>query len=64
MTMQRGHYKLIASVFKDAFQCFPHSNEDARNAIEKTARIMCRELKGTNPSFNADRFLRACGIED
>jgi len=64
MTMQRRHFELIAGVFEETFQCFPRSNEQARNAIEKAARIMCRELKGTNDAFNPSRFLRACGIED
>lgn len=54
-TMTRPHFVLIADVIKT------HDFENP--ATDPRTRRMAIELAKTNPNFNRERFLRACGVE-
>ncbi len=61
MTMQRRHFELIAEIINSIPAYDTESGEDAR---ELAAIKFASALRATNPSFNRDRFLRACGVAD
>jgi hypothetical protein len=52
--MTRKDFELIAEVIKTS----QYYSADYRNEI---ARNMAQALAATNPAFNEDRFLKACG---
>lgn len=52
--MTRKDFELIAEVIKTS----QYYSADYRNEI---ARNMAQALATTNPAFNEDRFLKACG---
>lgn len=49
--LQHRHYAVIAGILKDW-----------RN--RSTAEFFADRLRATNPNFDRDRFLRACGYEE
>ena len=53
--MSRKDFNLIASVIAN------FSGESAGQAL---AIAMANALRKTNPRFDTDRFLKACGVED
>lgn len=64
MTMIKGHFEMIASTLKERRRV----NVDTNNTkgllqVEGLAFDFARKLASTNPTFNRDRFLRACGVE-
>lgn len=62
MTMTRQHFALIADVLKDSLQ---HNacGEDQRAMCDTIAHNMASALRTTNPNFNRERFLKACGVD-
>ena len=58
--MTKKDFQLIATVFKQARE--DAVDKKSRLAGDVIALRMARELKTTNPRFDADRFLNACGI--
>lgn len=59
---QRRHFEFIARTLRDAVDA--HECDSLTITREGLAREFARDLRATNPQFNADRFLRACGVED
>lgn len=60
--MTRKDYELIAAAVAEAnADMVDHPGRLAGAA--QVARYLARELRGTNPRFDRDRFLRACGVE-
>lgn len=66
--MTRKHFDMIASKFKHevAFlKSFPgdsKANGAALDHLENLARHLCEGFKSSNPRFDSDRFLAACGF--
>lgn len=59
--MSRKHFELIAQTFADELASATDYIE--RLTVRRMATRMARELKATNPRFDTDRFLTACGLE-
>lgn len=57
MTMTRQHFALIAAVLA------PYVGEQEANIPASIAKDFADKLRTTNPNFNRERFLRACGVE-
>lgn len=55
--LQRRHFEFIAATIASI-------NHATDNERDRTARAFVRALKPTNPNFNADRFLKACGVDE
>lgn len=55
----RRHYVFIADTINQVRDHTPSSQERA----DDTARVFAHALATTNPNFNRERFLRACGVE-
>lgn len=59
-TMTHGHYEFIARTVRSYL-----AHSDASEAAFQRARLahhFAKELKATNPRFNSDRFIIACGV--
>lgn len=56
--MTRKDFELLAEFVKDLSM-----NHDKSVPLETIARKLAKKLRSTNPRFNEDRFLRACGVE-
>jgi hypothetical protein len=54
MKMTRQHFEFLAR--------FVAEEEDSDQRA-KLARRMARELRYTNPRFDDDRFIKACGVD-
>jgi hypothetical protein len=54
----RKHFELIAYAVKVVFDQLGHDCGARRILAERLAS----ELYGTNPRFDRERFLRACGV--
>ena len=57
MTMTRQHFALIAEAIKDC------AEGGQLKDVEEVAACFARKLHATDPAFNRERFLRACGVE-
>lgn len=56
--MTRKDYELIAGAVKElTADYYP---KDKQN----TAELFARVLANTNPLFNAEKFIKACGVEN
>jgi len=53
VTLQHRHFAFIASVIADI----------PAPVRKQMANIFCNACYGTNPNFDAERFIRACNIE-
>lgn len=64
MTMQRRHFELIAESLRSA-KPMPHDTDQSARLSQwvSTCNRFARDLNATNPQFNRERFLRACGVE-
>jgi hypothetical protein len=61
--MTKKDYELIARVLREtSVLCLGGSYKDAR-AIQAYAEAFADEFALTNPRFNRERFLAACGVE-
>ncbi len=56
-TLQHRHFAVIASLLAEERQFMPGDRHDYM--VERFAKA----LAGTNPNFDRQRFLRACGME-
>ncbi|RWD70285.1 hypothetical protein [Mesorhizobium sp.] len=54
--LEHRHFATIARIIRDMPEC----GGDQLNI----ARHFARELRGTNPRFQASRFLAACGVAE
>ena len=61
MTMTRQDFVLIAETINSIPAYDTESGQDAR---ELAAYKFAKSLAATNPAFNRERFLRACGVSD
>lgn len=62
--MTRKDFQLIADVLNDCRESYADANADAgTQAIETVAECFALRLRATNPRFDRDRFLRACGVD-
>lgn len=60
--MTRRDFELIAHVL--AFDLEHHcSTVESVDQLDRLARIFATELATTNPRFDRDRFLAACGLD-
>ena len=59
-TMSRSHFILIASVLA---QNLAEATPAEEQRIKQIARDFATELADTNSSFQASKFLRACGLD-
>lgn len=59
--MTRKDFQLIADVFNNSQQRFPHSSNE-HMILEGVAVDMARSLRTTNAAFDKDRFMAACGF--
>lgn len=63
--MTKKDYELIASQLYQA--CYIADMSDNRKILNPFVEAICKDfadaLKPTNPLFNRQRFLEACGIE-
>ena len=57
--MTRKDFQLIADVLVDVTG--PVISSESRNQI---AKALASALRSTNPNFNRDRFLAACGVKE
>lgn len=58
--MTRKHFEMIAAALKTAYG---KAESDAeRRGVYASALELSWELYGTNPRFNRDRFMTACGV--
>jgi hypothetical protein len=57
--MSRKDYELITRVLRDANVADEHQYE----LLERIALGFALELAATNPLFDRERFLAACGVE-
>lgn len=64
MTMQRRHFKLIAETINALDASAPYYGPLSPLEVRKVAFEFAHKLRTTNPNFNHDRFLRACGVTD
>lgn len=62
--MSRKDFELIAKVLGTEHALFDlKGDKKALAAIESVAREFAHRLHSTNDRFDAQRFLRACGVE-
>ena len=59
--MTRKHFQLIADVLHKTRQEL-YWRDGAHETIDRLTEEFANELKKTNPCFNKDKFLRACGF--
>jgi hypothetical protein len=60
--MTKRNFELIASVLRSARGDIA-DGLPAEVVVGRIADNFADELQGTNPRFDRDRFLRACGVE-
>jgi hypothetical protein len=58
---QRRHYAAIAAVIEHRFAA-EHPASGERWVVDAVADDLCDLFASDNPSFDRDRFLRACGV--
>lgn len=59
MTMSKQHFELIADTINDLFM----GHENWQRNLNQVAQKFAEALAETNPNFNQERFLKACGLE-
>jgi hypothetical protein len=60
--MTRKDYELIARAFRIANGSIQVAEYDAKTALDLASAILADSLEKTNPRFDRDRFLVACGF--
>jgi hypothetical protein len=61
--MTKKDFQLIAGVIEGSMQNWDGFTPEAREAIIGLARSLSIKLQDTNPRFNRDLFLTACGVK-
>jgi hypothetical protein len=61
--MTRKDFELIADVLRDCREAYLDSGADP-HSIDTVAECFAIRLPATNPRFNRERFLTACGLEE
>jgi hypothetical protein len=65
--MTRKDFVLIAAALKDSRPVSPmwpaSAREAANEVIDRASVRFCNELAATNPRFDRERFLKACGVQ-
>jgi hypothetical protein len=61
--MTRKDFELIADVLRDVRESYADNNVSTQH-VDTVAKCFAIRLQGTNPRFDQDRFMRACGVED
>jgi hypothetical protein len=64
--MTKKDYELIAGILKGAqnYEATFNDNEKGAKAIEAVTHTFAVILATTNPRFNEDLFLKACGVSN
>lgn len=60
--MTRKDYELIAGAIEGALHNWEGYTPEASEALQGLARSLSVKLADTNPLFNRDKFLKACGV--
>jgi hypothetical protein len=60
--MTRKDYELIARAFRIAKGSTEVAEYDAKTALELASVILADSIENTNPRFDRERFLIACGF--
>lgn len=63
VSLEHRHFAFIAAVLKDS-KPEAHWDANKRAQWQVTVHRFIARCKSTNPKFNADRFLAACGFDD
>lgn len=61
MNMTRQHFEFIATTLRELRRARRGFHADAHRMV---AEEFAARLRETNPGFNRERFLRACGIKE
>jgi hypothetical protein len=61
--VSKKDYELIARVLRFRREHLPIGRADVADQIDILANMFATELAATNPRFNRERFLAACGVE-
>ena len=59
--MTRKDYVLIAAALDAARRA--SNDDDVQEGVTFAARHLCIDLAATNPRFDRERFLEACGVQ-
>jgi hypothetical protein len=59
--MTKKDFELIATSILKEISCYKDLTTEAQ-AIRELARRMATQLESTNPRFNRELFLTACGV--
>ena len=59
---QARHFTFIANAIKEMCDDIPGSPADFHR--NRVARHFAKKLQATNPQFDRDRFLTACGVPE
>jgi hypothetical protein len=60
--MSRKDFELIARVFNREMGLSGGDERGRKYLVGGLARLLATELEGTNPRFDRERFLKACGV--
>ena len=61
--LTRKHFQMIADAVSETRSCDPGEQTTWRWACDDLSRTLANKLATTNPNFNRQRFLEACGVE-
>lgn len=61
--MTRKDFVLIANALKDAAEMASTAHPDFRRGVNQAASDIAYALRTTNPRFDRERFLKACGMQ-
>lgn len=59
--MTKKDFVLIATAINAQRYALGMDNKQSRAALDELSRVLASRLKETNPRFDAERFLTACG---
>ena len=62
--MQHRHFATVAAILANAPDFTKHNSGNPIGAHRQLCRYFADELAETNPRFDRDRFLKACGAQD
>ena len=64
--MTKKDYELIAGILKGAhnYEATFNDNEKGAKTIEAVSHTFAMMLETTNPRFNREMFLKACGVSN